>query len=189
MKGIQRVLPSLFCMGVAHGRPAPGVVPNAGLAGGAGIHLDMMLTMGVEGMEAQPCGNAALAWARCWNLCQNLTAQKRLLLQPQLELLQLSWSLLPLLSTEPHQLLHRQNSRNLGRAGVWVLLCCLPGLSFSSSSRELQMGQSWEGSAAPEFPLGTVTLGVCSVLSSLVLWSLFEICLKPWHTRSWKLPD
>lgn len=53
-------------MGVAHGRPAPGVVPNAGLAGGAGIHLDMMLTMGVEGMEAQPCGNAALAWARCW---------------------------------------------------------------------------------------------------------------------------
>lgn len=47
--GVHRVLPSLFGMGVAHGRPAAGVVPSAGLAGG--IHLDMMLTMGVEGME------------------------------------------------------------------------------------------------------------------------------------------
>lgn len=85
----------------------------------------------------------------------------------------------PLLSTEPHQLLCRQNSRNLGPVGVRVLLCCLPGLS-SRNSRELQMGQPWEGSAPPELPLGMVTLGLCSVLSCL----LFEICLKPLHTRS-----
>lgn len=52
MKGIQKLLPSLLCMGVASGRPAPGVVPDAGLAGGAGIHLDTMSTMDVKGMEA-----------------------------------------------------------------------------------------------------------------------------------------
>lgn len=52
MEGIQRLLPGLFCIGVAHGRPAPGVAPDAGLAGGSAGHLDMMLAMGVEGMEA-----------------------------------------------------------------------------------------------------------------------------------------
>lgn len=49
-------------------------------------------------------------------------------------------------------------------------------------------GAALGGLCTPEFPLGMVTLGVCSVLSSLVLWLLFEICLKPLHTRSWKLP-
>lgn len=70
----------------------------------------------------------------------------------------------------------------------------MPGLS-SSSSRELQMGQPWEGSAPPALGLGTPELPgdghpwglLCAELS--VLWSLFEVCLKPPHIRrSWKLP-
>lgn len=52
MKGIQKLLLSLLCVGVASGRPTPGVVPDAGLAGGSGIHLDATSTMDAEGTEA-----------------------------------------------------------------------------------------------------------------------------------------
>lgn len=52
MKGIQKLLPSSLCMGVASGRPIRGAAPDAGLAGGSGVHLDALSTMDVKGMEA-----------------------------------------------------------------------------------------------------------------------------------------
>lgn len=52
MKDIQKLLLSLLCAGVASGRPTPGAVPDARLAGGSGIHLDATSTMDVKGTKA-----------------------------------------------------------------------------------------------------------------------------------------
>jgi len=52
MKSIPKLLLSLLCVGVASHKPIPGAIPNVQLAGGTGIHMDAMSTMGVEGMKA-----------------------------------------------------------------------------------------------------------------------------------------
>lgn len=49
-EGYSKASPKLT-LGVASGRPVPGVVPDAGLAGGSDIHLDAMSTMDAEGIE------------------------------------------------------------------------------------------------------------------------------------------
>lgn len=66
MKGIQKFLLDLLCMGFASGRPAPGAVLDAGLAGGSGIHLDAISNYGC-------CGDGVLTmWGCCPALGQVL---------------------------------------------------------------------------------------------------------------------
>lgn len=163
MEGIQRVLPSLFCMGGAHGRPAPGVVPSAGLAGGSAVHLDMML---------------AMAWARCWNLHQNLTAPKCCSSSQSCFSVEGSAPLAEHRAPPAALQAEQQQFGSSWSAGFALLL---PGLSSSSSAQgSCRWGspgwalhpQHW--GLAPLSSLGMVSLGVCSVLSSLC----FGHCLR-----------
>lgn len=119
------------------------------------------------------------------------------------------WTLLSLLSTEPQQLLCRQKSRNLGRlkgCGFCSVACQVCPLAIALYPAEGAAGwgspssaEPLQGSASrtpitgpahpPNPPLGTVayrtvTYRICSILSSLVLWLLFEVCLKQIDARS-----
>lgn len=59
--------PSFILLGCCSWQTCSWCGSQCWLAGGSAVHLDMMLAVGVGGM---------LAWARCWNLHQNLTAPK-----------------------------------------------------------------------------------------------------------------
>lgn len=50
--GYSRGSPKFILHGCCSWQTCSGVVPTAGLAGGPAVLLDVMLTMGVEGMEA-----------------------------------------------------------------------------------------------------------------------------------------
>lgn len=163
--------------------------------------MDAVSTVDIKGMEAYPCGGAALPWAGA--ATENLAHWKGLLRQQQAALLQAVGGFADLAehrtATSALQAGEQEFGASQGR-GLCSVAChvCPSAIAPYPAKGATGWGspfaaERWQDSAPTSLgthqtPLGTVAFRVCSALSSRVLCLLLEVCSKLIDARSWKLP-